>query len=108
MGEKRKRVYHTLVDGAKDGLTDNELKKWPKTSSKRIVRASLLALSNPDLHDRHILDVIYALAIKHRLDDLGIAKDGAEDYDMTKPAPFIEPAAPAANVSSASTLSSDE
>ncbi|WP_244564727.1 hypothetical protein [Rhizobium sullae] len=114
MGEKRERVYHTLVEGVKDGLTDKELyeyvvEKCPKTSSKRIVRASLLALTDPDLHDRHILDVIYALAIKHRLDNLGIAKDDAEDDDMTKPARLIETAAPArAKCLSASTLNSDE
>lgn len=96
MGEKRKRVYHALVDGATKGLTDKELfafvqKQCPKTSSRRVVRASLLALSDPDLDDRNILDVIYSLAIKHRLDDLGGADDDAEDDDMTKPAPFIEP-----------------
>ncbi len=74
MSEKqRQRVYKALVDGAYEGLTDRELynfvlEKCPKTTSKRIVRASLLALSDPDIRDPNILHVIYALAIKHRLD----------------------------------------
>lgn len=91
MGEKKKKVYHALVDGATTGLTDKALfefvvDKCPKTSSKGIVRASLLALSDPDLRDRNVLNAIYALAIKHRLDP-GSADDLDED-DAT-PAPLI-------------------
>ena len=80
MGEKKKKVYAALVEGATSGLTDTALhhyvlERCPKTPSKRLVRASLLALSDPDLSDRNVLHVIYALAIKHRLDD------GPEDDD---------------------------
>jgi hypothetical protein len=71
MGEKKK-IYHALVEGATAGLSDKALfeflqDKCPKTSSKAIVRASLLALSDPDLRDGNILNTIYSLAIKHRL-----------------------------------------
>jgi hypothetical protein len=37
------------------------------------VKASLFALSDPDLKDGKVLNVIYALAIKHRLDP--VSKD---------------------------------
>ncbi|MBX4924545.1 hypothetical protein [Rhizobium binae] len=72
--KEKKRVYEALVDGAMEGLTDQALydfvkARCPKATSKKIVRASLLALTDPHLKDRNILDVIYALAIKHRLDD---------------------------------------
>ncbi|NEK34726.1 hypothetical protein [Rhizobium leguminosarum] len=72
--KEKKRVYEALVDGAMEGLTDEALydfvkARCPKATSKKIVRASLLALMDPHLRDRNILDVIYALAIKHRLDD---------------------------------------
>ena len=71
--KKRKKVYDALIEGASEGLSDAALyefvvKKCPKTTSKRIVRASLLALSDPDVRDANVLQVVYALAIKHRLD----------------------------------------
>ncbi|MBY5540437.1 hypothetical protein HFO60_10350 [Rhizobium leguminosarum] len=81
--KEKKRVYEALVDGAMEGLTDEALydfvkARCPKATSKKIVRASLLALLDPHLKDRNILDVIYALAIKHRLDD-GVLDDGVLD-----------------------------
>ena len=87
--KEKKRVYEALVDGAMDGLVGDALydfvrKRCPKASSKKIVRASLLALSDPHLKDRNILDVIYALAIKHRLDGITIEDEQdeeAEDQD---------------------------
>ena len=97
MGETKKKVYEALVEGATSGLTDSALydhvvKRVPKANNKRIVRASLLALSDPDLTDRNILNVIYALAIKHRLADSG----GAEDDDESEtPAPAVIETAPA-------------
>jgi hypothetical protein len=88
MGEKKK-VYHALVDGATTGLSGQALfdfvqKECPKTSSKRIVRASLLALSDPDLRDGAILNTIYALAIKHRLDDIS-GDEHSDDDEETAP-----------------------
>lgn len=75
MGEQIDRIYEALVTGAEKGLTDKELFDYvfgncPKATSKKIVKASLLALTDPDLRDSNILHVIYALAIKHRLDPL--------------------------------------
>ncbi|GAA3099556.1 hypothetical protein GCM10010520_51240 [Rhizobium viscosum] len=90
--KEKKRVYEALVDGAMDGLVGDALydfvrKRCPKASSKKIVRASLLALSDPHLKDRNILDVIYALAIKHRLDDTTVDDEQDEEVqEQEKPA----------------------
>lgn len=95
MSETRKKIYHALVDGATDGLSGQKLydyvrKQVPKTTSKKIVRAALLALTDPDVTDRNVLDVIYALAIKHRLDSLNI-HDGDEDAaEVVEPAPLLK------------------
>ncbi|MFB9950967.1 hypothetical protein ACFFP0_19125 [Rhizobium puerariae] len=91
MGEKRK-VYEALVDGATEGLSGGALfdyvtKRCPKTSSKKIVRAALLGLTDPHLRDRNILDTIYALAIKHRMDEFREGEDGDDDRENW-PAPF--------------------
>jgi len=93
--KEKKRVYEALVDGAMEGLTDDALfdfvrARCPKATSKKIVRASLLALGDPHLKDRNILDVIYALAIKHRLDDV-VLEDG-EDEEPDEPAPSSQAA----------------
>lgn len=95
MGEKRKHVYEALVDGATEGLSGKTLyefvlKRCPKTSSKKIVRASLLALTDPHLRDRNILDTIYALAIKHRLDEINVTEDHDDD-DTRELVPVAKP-----------------
>jgi len=104
MSDKKKRVYRALVDGATEGLSDKALfefvhERVPKVSSKNIVRASLLALSDPDIKDGNILHTIYALAIKHRLDS------GHEDDGDEEEAPVAEaaskPTPPAAKRSKA-------
>ena len=79
MGETKKKVYEALVEGATSGLTDAALydhvvKRVPKANNKRIVRASLLALSDPDLTDRNILNVIYALADPRIADLLSLSR----------------------------------
>tara|TARA_R110002020_G_scaffold34066_28_gene103832 strand:+ start:18427 stop:18684 length:258 start_codon:yes stop_codon:yes gene_type:complete len=71
--KKIRKVYDALIEGAYQGLSDTDLHDYvfqqcPKATSKRLVRASLLALSDPKVEDRNVLNVIYALAIKHRLD----------------------------------------
>lgn len=91
MGKKLNRVYHALIDGATEGLSGDELyehvvEKCPKTSSKRVVKAALLALSDPELKDRNILNTIYALAIEYRLRSLGVED---EDDDDDGAAPLI-------------------
>ena len=73
MPSKIDSIYEALIAGAEKGLSDDALfrhvlEHCPKASSKKIVKASLLALTDPDLNDAKILHVIYALAIKHRLD----------------------------------------
>ncbi|MBB3593833.1 hypothetical protein FHX08_004236 [Rhizobium sp. BK529] len=88
--KEKKRVYEALVDGAMEGLVGDALydfvrKRCPKASSKKIVRASLLALTDPHLRDRNILDVIYALAIKHRLDGAMVEDEQNEEAEDEKP-----------------------
>lgn len=78
----KKKVYSTLIDGAEAGLSARALydyvqKECGKTSSKKIVRASLLALSDPKIKDAEILHIIYDLAIRHRVD-----KDPYNDVDV--------------------------
>ena len=92
MSDKIKKIYHALVEGAESGLTDKALyehvvEECPKATSKKIVKASLLALSDPDLNDANILHAIYALAIKHRLDP-GATEDG-DDTEIEE-APSIK------------------
>ena len=92
MGEKRKKIYGALVEGATEGhsgsdLYDSVQKRCPKTSGKKIVRASLLALTDPHVTDRNVLDVIYALAIKHRMDAV---QPGEDNDDGNTPAPSVE------------------
>lgn len=87
MGKKLDKIYQALIDGASDGLSGKALYDFvsdqcPKTSSKRIVKASLLALTDPHVKDRQVLNVIYALAIDYRLQSLGADDDhDAEDED---------------------------
>ena len=81
--KKIRKIYDALVEGAYQGLSDAALHDYvfehcPKATSKRLVRAALLALSDPEIQDRNVLNVIYALAIKHRLDG-GPDTDGDED-----------------------------
>ena len=97
MREKRKKIYHALVDGATEGLSDKALYgfvvgRCPKASSRKIVRAALMALTDPDVTDRNVLNTIYALAIKHRMDEMG---QGDLDEDETEsehkePAPLLK------------------
>ncbi len=94
MGKKLNRVYEVLLDGAASGLTNEKLyqhvvRECPKTSSKRIVRASLLALTDPSVTKREVLEAIYALAIKYRLIALGIEDDDHEPDDEDVPPPTI-------------------
>lgn len=56
-----------------------------KATSKKIVKASLLALSDPELKDPTILHTIYALAIKHRLDPSSM--DDVEEVETATKAP---------------------
>lgn len=94
MGKKLNKVYEALVNGAADGLAGKDLyayvnEKCPKTSSKRIVKASLFALSDPDVKDRNVLEAIYGLAITYRLASLGAEEDAHEVDDEESSAPSI-------------------
>lgn len=83
VGDKIKKTYKALLDGAELGLSGQALyrfvtDKYPKATSKRIVKAALLTLSDPDVTSEATLHAIYALAIKHRLDP-ATAEDGDDD-----------------------------
>lgn len=95
MGEKRKKIYHALVDGATEGLSDKALydfvaERCPKTSSKKIVRAALLALTDPEVTDQSVLDAIYALAIKHRMSEIGNGDPGINHDAEDKVVPSVK------------------
>lgn len=71
----KRKIYEVLVDGASTGLGDAPLfayvqERCPQVNNRKLVRAALLALTDPHLADRNILQTIYALAIKKRLEDL--------------------------------------
>ncbi|PKA42321.1 hypothetical protein CWR43_17405 [Rhizobium sullae] len=94
MSEKRKRVYEALLDGATEGLSGKELynfvlRRCPKATSKKIVRASLLALSDPHVRDRNVLHTIYALAIAHRMDEVGSTSDPDDEEDPAEKSPVL-------------------
>ncbi|MFA7413597.1 MAG: hypothetical protein WC048_03850 [Rhizobium sp.] len=78
-----RKIYEALVEGATAGLGGDELfgyilSRHPKTTSRKIVHAALLSLSDPALSDRNILHTIFALAIKHRLKELQSGDTGKE------------------------------
>lgn len=94
MGKKLNKVYDALLDGASQGLKDKVLYDFvaaecPKASSKRIVKASLFALTDPDVRDRGVLETIYALAISYRLSTLGVEEDTHDADEDDGKAPTI-------------------
>jgi hypothetical protein len=81
VGDTKKKIYEYLIEGATSGLVDEDLYTYivgrvSKANSKRIARAGFLALSDPALTDRNVLNTIYDLAIKHRL-----AGSGADETE---------------------------
>jgi hypothetical protein len=94
VGKKLNKVYDVLLDGAANGLRDRQLYDYvtehcPKTSAKRIVKASMFALSDPDVRDRGVLEAIYALAISYRLSSLGVEDDTHDEDDEDTHAPSV-------------------
>ncbi|MEB2846761.1 hypothetical protein [Endobacterium cereale] len=94
MDKKLNRVYKALIKGAADGRAGTDLHdfvtdKCLKTSSKRIVKASLMALTDPDVRKRYVLEAIFDLAIKYRLSSLGVEEDTVEDDKDDGKAPSI-------------------
>jgi len=77
-------LEEVLVKGAAEGLTSSQLfdrvrSQYPKAKTGKIVRAAFHALSEPTLKDRAVLDVIYALALQHRLDESPDDGSGEDD-----------------------------
>lgn len=99
MAESKSAVVEALVEGATRGLSGNELfvfvqTECPTTKTKKIVKSAFWALSDPDLKDRNILDTIYALALRHRLDETGADADEDGDDQDEKPVVAVEPTKP--------------
>ncbi|WEX74760.1 hypothetical protein PYH37_000031 [Sinorhizobium numidicum] len=70
----RRNAHEALVEGAtpfRRRPLGVRAEAYPKTSSKTLVRASLLALTDLELNDGNALWTNYTLAIKHRLDGAG-------------------------------------
>jgi len=68
----KKQIRSALVEGATQGLASDKLyafvrKEVPDASNRKIVHTAFLTLTEPDLKDRNILNVIYGLAIDYRL-----------------------------------------
>lgn len=71
MGKKLTAVYEVLVEGLTGGLKDHELydfvsRRCQGSSSKRVCRASVLAMSDPRVTDRAALERVYSIAVDHR------------------------------------------
>lgn len=85
MSESKKQIREALLEGATQGLSGDPLYRFvreqcPDAKATKIVHAAFLALSDPDLKDRNILDVIYALALQYRLQPEGVGPpDGGTD-----------------------------
>ncbi|MGJ4859708.1 hypothetical protein ACN6KF_005743 [Labrys sp. La1] len=77
MGETKKRIYEALITGAAKGLHSAPLyayvaNKVPRSDNKRVIRAALQSLRDPELTDPASLRAICSLAVERRLIDLGI------------------------------------
>jgi hypothetical protein len=110
MGKKLNRIYQALVEGAAEGLADKALydnvtSKCPGTPGKRIVKAALLALTDPDVRDRDMLERIYALAIDYRMSSLGVENQSHEGDDDDAHAPVVSKKLRSRLETSVSTLS---
>ena len=71
---KKSDLQEALVEGATRGLVGKQLYEFvrgevPSAKNKKVVSAAFMALSDPDLRDRHVLDAIYSLALQRRLAD---------------------------------------
>lgn len=90
MAGKIRKIYNALVEGAAEGHSGASLYQFvkaecPKATSKRIVKASLRALTDPSIKDAALLRVIYALAIEHRLDPVEDLDRMPDDEDGELP-----------------------
>ncbi|WP_448955055.1 hypothetical protein [Labrys neptuniae] len=83
MGETKKKIYEALVAGAEGGLHSAPLyayvaNKVPKSNNKRIIRAAIQALRDPQMTDPTSLKAICSLAVERRLIDLGSSAENAK------------------------------
>lgn len=46
-------------------------------------------MTDPHVTDKNVLETIYALAIKHRMDEVGAETDPDDDEDPTEKSPVL-------------------
>lgn len=78
MGQKRENLYSIIKLGLQNGLNDEDLyqemkRGTEKLTDRRIVRASLLGFSDPDLNTLQTIERLTSLIVQYRLRDLGNA-----------------------------------
>lgn len=95
-GDKKAALSRAIREGAKSGLLADALYHHvlsvvPDAGGKAIVNSALLALSEPDITERNVLDAIYDLAIKHRLAQVTVANavDAAAEVNDNKKEPAL-------------------
>ena len=76
----KKKIRRALVEGATQGLVGSKLyafikERAPDVSNQKIVHTALLTLSDTDIVDRNMLNVIYGLAIAYRLGEDAMASE---------------------------------
>jgi hypothetical protein len=72
MGRKLMGVYTVLVEGVCCGLSGHELydfitERCKQVSPKRLCRASTMAMSDPRIENREVLETIHMLATDRRV-----------------------------------------
>lgn len=76
MGQKRENLYSVIKLGLQNELNDEDLyqemkRSTEKLTDRRIVRASVLGFSDPDLNTPQTIERLTSLIVKYRLQDLG-------------------------------------
>jgi hypothetical protein len=98
MGKKREKLYAVALDGIQKGLKKQALNEHifnqcSDASSKRIVKASLLAFADANVLDKKILQQMSDLAIQHRLLDVSVSlpvQETKDELKITAPSPMTE------------------
>ena len=73
VSDTKKQVQKALLEGVAEGLKGEALLQFAKRATgakdKKIVHGAFYALSDPDLKDRKVLDILFELGLSHRLRD---------------------------------------
>ncbi len=73
VADTKKQIQKALLEGVAGGLKGEALLQFAKRETgakdKKIVHGAFYALSDPDLKDRKVLDILFELGLSHRLRD---------------------------------------